>query len=872
MASVLNEISQWASALPYWEQAALEKIVAGVVLADEDYDQLLQYLLEGAALAPLSERPRPALTFPQLSAEDVPSAGEPLRLSKICKLRNVNALVPDQELTFGKAMTVIFGANGSGKSGYARVIGSAAFTRGDKQVLPDVNEPADSSREMSAEIELTDGTTPHTVCYRVGAACPEMRCFYVFDSTSVHAHLSRSNPMSFSPSGLAYLTQLADATDQVRKRLQMEIDRRTQLNPFPILFLGETEVSRLVATLGAKTDLGALHRLGMLSPEEQAEITELDRRIARLKSESIAEQIVEVQQAVVDLEKLVARLSTLERELGEDQMAAIEVRLAEWQTADVAARNLSAEQFKVDYFHQIGEEPWQHFVAAAHALACAESSPEHPYPQPDSHCLLCHQALSAEATELLGRLWAFLEGAAQANLRRAEVDLTSYLDTLKGLDLEFLSDEAVAYRHLQAQDKDALLAAQAFVDACRQRRDRIVGVIGERASLTILPLPDSVRNDVAQVIARLQAHLAELESRNPAQEIADLESRKLALDHRRTLGQRLPEIERYVEDCRWIARANEPKVKRSTRHISSKYNELFDSLVTQQYLQLFAQLLQELNCPRHVRVRTHAEKGKTVKQIGLETHASVAVDQVPPDKVLSEGEQRAVALADFLTEVALDEGSTGVILDDPVSSLDFEWKETIATHLVTQAKRRQVVIFTHDLHFLYCLKEQAKNEGVAVDSHWIEKRNGRPGWVFLNNSPLSEKDYKDTERVKAVHRQAIVPGLPPEEQQRLLREGFGGLRTCYEYFVINDLFGNVVQRFGERVSADRLKTVAVDLSIRDQVMDKVGLLSRYIEGHLHSDQFAAQKPTPEMLQDEIQEFETLRRRHKDYKKSLGIKD
>ena len=87
--------------------------------------------------------------------------------------------------------------------------------------------------------------------------------------------------------------------------------------------------------------------------------------------------------------------------------------------------------------------------------------------------------------------------------------------------------------------------------------------------------------------------------------------------------------------------------------------------------------------------------------------------------------------------------------------------------------------------------------------------------------------------------------------------------------MIFDLFGNVVLRFGERVSIDRLKDVAIDLFIRDHVIHKVGLLSRYIGAHLHSDPFAAQKPTPETLYTEIQEFEALKKKHKEFLKSLA---
>lgn len=40
MASVINEISAWAAALPFWEQAALDKVIAGTPINNEDYDDM----------------------------------------------------------------------------------------------------------------------------------------------------------------------------------------------------------------------------------------------------------------------------------------------------------------------------------------------------------------------------------------------------------------------------------------------------------------------------------------------------------------------------------------------------------------------------------------------------------------------------------------------------------------------------------------------------------------------------------------------------------------------------------------------------------------------------------------------------------------
>lgn len=61
--------------------------------------------------------------------------------------------------------------------------------------------------------------------------------------------------------------------------------------------------------------------------------------------------------------------------------------------------------------------------------------------------------------------------------------------------------------------------------------------------------------------------------------------------------------------------------------------------------------------------------------------------------------------------------------------------------------------------------------------------------------------------------------------------------------------------FEERISFGHIKDVVWDKSITDEVMAKCELLSRYIEGHLYSDAFAATKPKCETLLKKIEAFE-----------------
>ena len=289
---------------------------------------------------------------------------------------------------------------------------------------------------------------------------------------------------------------------------------------------------------------------------------------------------------------------------------------------------------------------------------------------------------------------------------------------------------------------------------------------------------------------------------------------------------------------------------------------MFSELVTDKYIELFARTLSDLKCPLDVDVIYKAEKGRTFKRLALKTNDNFPRDQANPDKVLSEGEQRAVALADFFTEIALDEHSSGFILDDPVTSLDFQWKETIAETVVKEAMNKQVIVFTHDLHFLHCLKTKADENAVNIHAHWIQKREDIPGYVFSDNSPMCEKDYKEAKQAHEFYEKAKAPSIGADDQQHCLEFGFGALRTSYEAFIMFDLFNNVVRRFEERISGDRLKDVYIDEGVRDEVVESVGRISRYIGAHLHSDMYMAQKPTPEILNEELERFKQLREAQK----------
>ncbi len=123
MASIGQDILAWVKGRPDWQRNLLKRIAKGETI-DAAY-------IEATAKALVADKI--VLETPQLASADLPTgtaSGSTVHLVSIGELEHINALLGGQTLTFGaNGITVVYGDNGSGKSGYARlakdVVGSS---------------------------------------------------------------------------------------------------------------------------------------------------------------------------------------------------------------------------------------------------------------------------------------------------------------------------------------------------------------------------------------------------------------------------------------------------------------------------------------------------------------------------------------------------------------------------------------------------------------------------------------------------------------------------------------------------------------------------------------------------------------------------
>lgn len=863
MASILQLLRQWSEALPFWQQAALDQIVSGRPFTDEDLDLLVQYILEDKKLQEnISERP--VLKHLAIETEKAASPDKKVRLVSVSDLSNVNALAENQKLTFNEQFTVIYGDNGSGKSGYARLLGCAGFTRGDNEVFPNVMDPATAGKPQTAKLEISVDGNLRVVDYTVGHACPDAASIYVFDSRSVEIHLTKYNKISFAPAGLSYLTDLAKVFDACTKKLTDEIAPEVEPHDFLGLFGGESEVKDLIKGIGFRPDLASIKRVAKVSADDEKRLHELDGEIAELKTRDVTAQIGDVAQTIQDLKALRDRLASIAPALAPDAIAKLSDQITTVSDLQRLAEKSGASEFESADFSQTGTPVWMRFVGGAKELAELERSVDgHSV---DSKCLLCRQDLSEEAQALLQKLWDFLDNASKSNdLTVAKAALSQHRGRLAGLDLTCFGEQSIQRRYLEENRPEITETVKKYLADVDITRTSIIDKIDKLEKLDdSATSPASGVDLIDETVSELEQKILDLRNIDPGEKIRTLSAEQTLLAHRVVVRDNLDAITKYMEKVQWTEKAR--KAAGTTTHITRKYNELFKDLVTERYIKLFEEFLRQLNCPLMVKLETKAQKGETMRQITLIAKEAKIHHKI--EKVLSDGEKRAVALADFLTEISLGGPKHGIILDDPVTSLDWGWKETVAKLLVAQASERQVIVFTHDITFLYLIKQCAQESGAEISCHRIwKKEENRPGLVHLDGAPTSYEEYRTSDAALSAWKDALAADNPTLLHQHLVR-GFDCLRSSYEALVVHELFRKVVLRFDSRISIGRLTEVVFDLDVVDQIVEKYAYLSGFIGGHLGTDN-VGDRSTPQLLKREIDNYEALKSTMKKLRKEKG---
>lgn len=468
--------------------------------------------------------------------------------------------------------------------------------------------------------------------------------------------------------------------------------------------------------------------------------------------------------------------------------------------------------------------------------------------------MLCQQPLSDEAQKLISNYWTFIKSVAEQNAKQAQEELDKAQKNYENLNFDlFPQDNTLTVWLTEKYPNELEVLKQKLLEQ-KALAQNIVSDIQSKTANERAEIKINVEQHTT-IETALDNSIKLLKEDEQSKALDELLKAKTLLEHKEKFNTHFSKFEAFVNNQIWLKKANKADFAKQT--ITKTEKALSNKYFNKKYIDTFNEECQKLNGNFGIDINHTGSAGKSYRQLKLKGKN--------PNAVLSEGEQKVIAIADFLAEMHLSEINRGIIFDDPVTSLDEKRKSEIAERLVQEALQKQVIIFTHDLVFVSNLLTKSEDIKNAFLCHWIENRDSKPGQVWLNNSPSYEKEYRNAEPAKKHYAICSKDDCEPMQRETVIKQGFTALRTCYEVLVINDLFNNVVQRYNERVSIDALAKVSFDDALVNELLDSYAQCCRFMEGHSHSDKYSYQKPEPKNLNEEIQRYETVRKKIRDTK-------
>jgi len=867
--ATIDDVIKWANTLPAWQGDAVRRLlVAGEhPLSDEDYAEILALAKAHLKLAPDPDKVKP--TPPSAGTfSGVPGTTVAIKLVSMDDVRNVNIIKPGQTQPFAETgVTVVYGGNGTGKSGYARILKLACQAR-DKEdhILPNVFAAAPSG-PPTATLKIKQNGASKDIPWIQGAAPdPLLTNISVFDGRCARVITDARNEISYLPYGADVFQKMADLVQRIKDDLEAEM---TALEPVQDSAVAEGTPSAIfLASLSETTKDDDINSATIWTPQDQEELTakeELARSSDPTKSTQEIARLDKIKGHVNVAATTAAALLSNSAAITNEAIRNVLAELAAAQLAYATA--VAARQTPEPLPGIASTDQWEILYKAAKRYSEELAYPGEPFPKTtDAVCVLCQQPLSAEAVARFTRFKNFMEDATSTVLTAKRSALSSLREQLE--DLVPLSDTALEsvcdeITTLGVEAGEALRLCHTGI-AARKAAALALLKEGESSDKAMLlpPWPASPQA-LLQALARiLTQRTVDIANAAKPDEYKKLILKVAEFKSRKALSLRKPDITKFVINARRNGDLSRAAATLRTQEITRYGTALIRKNLTPDLLNAFRDELSALGSTRvSISVKPTGAGGETAHEMLLDGVTTLGKARL--SQVLSEGEARVIAIAGFLAELQLAKHANAIVFDDPVSSLDHEFTAKIAARLAREGLTRQVIAFTHNIAFLMELQDASEDLAkagtpVALTVHTL-RRDATTAGITTDGAPW----YALNVNQRAHHLDQLVLKIKPvyhdnkPDYNKQAAYIYGLLREAWESCVEDDLFYSVVCRYRNSVQTLKLLKVSIedtDIHDIDRHMTKA---STWMTGHDKSKALDHDRPAPDELLADIATLRTF---------------
>jgi energy-coupling factor transporter ATP-binding protein EcfA2 len=869
--SVLHDIYAWSIGRPAWQSDALRRIITKEKLDESDRTELEHLCRQTQDALATNGDPLVAVALAPEHLPAGPNAQASVSIEYLNNLTGVNRLPSGQKITFGltPGLTVVYGDNGTGKSGYVRIIKKACRTRGAPPVIqPDAFAAAPPSPACDIGIKIANGSAE--VKWQDGKVADEkLSNVFVFDSVAASHYLESDGPASFTPYGLDVLTNLSKICDVIAEKLNVDIgalEREIAAGKLGLEKHQNTVVGGSVVKIDAKTQVARIMLLGNMSEADTKRLSDL----RTLLSSDPRKKAQETRAAKTRIDDFKTKLDERTSLLAADRLEALKKCFETAATTALAAKSSAQSSFDDAVLIGTGSDLWRAMWDAAREFSTEHTYPNAQFPQTDgdARCVLCQRPFNADKTAIT-RAHAFeafcnedIQKAAKSAAKKLtdEGKLFSEQKSLKP-DLEKITADL---NGLKAEELKLLIEFVTEADDCLATAKK--SIIAKKWSAPT-GLPKSRSSILTTQINALETQAKTEESAHDPKARATLQSECNELVAKEWLNTMKADIEAQILRYQKVEKLRERLQDTKTNSITTKNSALAKELVSDAYCQRFTDEVKVLGV-KTVQVKLEevrsmkGEKRFGIRLVGAKGSAAIR-------EIVSEGEHRCISLAAFLAELSQASHQSALIFDDPVSSLDHSYRLKIAARLAKEAKQRQVIIFTHDTVFLNDLVSVAEESKTPCETLFLEWEGNSPGKVETGlpwdcKSPQDRLDRLEKEQKTLA--KAWQP-MPNEELKAGMKLAYSHLRATIERTVEKVVFGDVVFRFRSYVNIKNLGSVVGFLETENGEIQRLfKKCCEVTEAHDGGAGRHAAVPDPADLAKDIADtkalLDTIRARHK----------
>lgn len=842
---VIDFLWAWAESAGNWAKLLLHKVVSKEdALIEDDRKEIYMAFLHDIGLA-TEEKKIPEITRPRFSTSEVD-----IELVKISNVCGVNRLASGQLLEFSPNMTVVYGENGSGKTGYGRVLKNFGYCYDTKtKIHPDVN--GDCNCKQSVLIDYKAGGSDQVFTWDGANECIDLAGVSFFNNNCVHLSLDAERHLLVSPIGFHLFAVLIDELAALTKFHKDRIDfLDTSLSWQESLNEG-TEVQKLVSSLSKDTKDEEITPLASFTEEHEADLKATKEEIKKVNKDLIEKNILELNQFVSDLNRIKTVVEGHKNQITEKLITEFASNLSELEKLK------SKEQVGIkDIVEKKGVELYDSpefmaFIKAADQYITKLNKKD--YPSSDEEvCVYCQQKLSDNSSlELLKSYRKVLNDTTQQDIQQVQGKIKSLSDKIIAIS----EDNKFHLAVFGADEKSVAIQPdflKTYNTTIRDFKKLIAGQDTKTIEAYKMLIPfDNTISFLGEKITSLEEDLeGKKETLATLQEVeSSLQKAINELEDRKKFSEKIADVNTVISRLK-IKHALEINTNKfSSRAISTKTTAARSELVEKKFRSTFDTELKNFRrstTPVGMNFKTDKGQYKIVQSIS---------DRYKLNEILSEGEQKAIALAEFLAELQFDKRKSPAVFDDPVTSLDHKIIEEVARRLLKLSKERQVVIFTHSILLLNSIRQLSSSplySGINLIMYEVQKDEKNTGYLQQIRSP-KEESFSNIK--KEINNLFNLPAKERDEQRdRLAAKGYGSLRSAIEVLVEMHMLCGTVKRYQRNVAVtnfEKIKTDKIDQH-RERLSSIFSRCCGFIEGHTNPEEIV-DKPDLDSLKIDFDE-------------------